>query len=132
MCHYPAYYGIAFACGSTSEDGDEAMRKAMYVQLAPIELRDGVDESTLLAASDTFQANFVSRQPGITKRVLLRRKHGGYADLVFFASKDDAERVARLEETSQECRDFGRIMKAPDKSLPDMGVLSFEHVKTYE
>lgn len=34
--------------------------------------------------------------------------------------------------TSQECLELFKIMKAPDESLPDMGVLSFEHVKTYE
>ncbi len=108
------------------------MTGRMYVQLAPIKLKDGFDEKTLLAASDAFQASFVGKQAGIMKRVLLRGKHGGYADLVFFESKEDADRIAEIEETSQECLEFFRIMKAPDESLPDMGVLSFEHVKTYE
>jgi hypothetical protein len=108
------------------------MNKTMYVQLAPIRLKDGVSEETLLQASDAFQAAFVKRQVGITKRLLLRGKDGGYADLVFFESKEDAERVAKAEETSQECLEFFKIMTAPDESLPDMGVLSFEHVKTYE
>ena len=107
------------------------MTKRMYVQLAPIRLKDGFDEKTLLEASDAFQVSFVSKQEGIVKRVLLKGQDGGYADLVFFASRGDAERVARIEATSRECLEFFKIMKAPNQSLPDMGVLSFEHMKTY-
>jgi len=103
----------------------------MYVQLAPIRLKAGVDEAALLKASDAFQS-FVDRQKGIIKRLLLRNKDGGYADLVFFETKEDADRVAEIEQTSQECLDFFTIMEAPDPSLPDMGVLSFQHLKTYE
>ena len=104
----------------------------MYVQLAPIHLKDGFDEKALLEASDVFEAAFVRKQRGILKRVLLKGKHGGYADLVFFESKDDADRVAELEASSEACHEFGRIIEAPDGSLPDMGVLGFEHMKTYE
>ena len=107
------------------------MTKRMYVQLAPIRLKDGFDEKALLEASDAFQVSFVSKQQGIVKRELLKGQDGGYADLVFFESKDDADRVARIEETSQECLEFFKIMKTPDESLPDMGILSFEHIKTY-
>jgi hypothetical protein len=103
----------------------------MYVQLAPIRLKAGVDEQRLLEASDAFQA-FVARQRGVIKRLLLRAKDGGYADLVFFESREDAERVAEMEQTSEECLEFLSIMEPPDPELPDMGVSSFEHVKTYE
>ena len=108
------------------------MIKRIYVQLVPIRLRDGLDEAALLEASDTFQRSFVSKQDGIMKRMLLKGKDGGYADLVFFESKDDADRVAKIEQTSPECLEFFKIMEAPDENLPDMGILSFEHIKTYE
>ena len=60
------------------------MKNATYIMLAPGQLKEGVDESRLLEASETFQRNFVSKQPGIVRRILLRAKNGGYADLVFF------------------------------------------------
>jgi hypothetical protein len=104
----------------------------MYVQLAPIRLKHGLDEKALLEASDAFLESFVSKQEGIMRRLLLRGRDGNYADLVFFRSKDDADRVTRIEETSEECLEFFEIMEAPDESLPDMGILSFEHMKTYE
>lgn len=108
------------------------MKTAMYIQLAPIHLKKGVDEAKLLETSEAFQRNFVSRQAGIIRRVLLRAKHGGYADLVFFESKEAAERVAEAEATSEHCQALFQLLQPPDPSLPDMGVLSFEHVKTYE
>jgi len=106
--------------------------KEMHIVLAPIRLKDGLDEKTLLEASDAFQLSFVSKQEGILKRMLLRGRNGEYADLVFFESKDDADRVAGLEETSSECFEFFKIMEPPDESLADMGSLSFEHMRTYE
>jgi hypothetical protein len=51
---------------------------------------------------------------------------------VFFASKEDADRVAEAEATSEHCMEFFKIMQPPDSSVPDMGVLSCEHMKTYE
>lgn len=57
-------------------------------------------------------ANFVRKQTGVVKRMLLRGKYGGYADLVFFRSKDDADRVAKIEETSVECLELFKIMEA--------------------
>jgi hypothetical protein len=107
------------------------MTKATYIQLAPIRLKAGHDEASLIAASDAFQASFVSKQTGIVQRILVRGNGGGYADLVFFESKADAERVAQAERTSEPCAEFFDVIEPPDPALPDMGVLSFEHVKTY-
>lgn len=108
------------------------MNKTLYIQLAPIQLIEGVDEKTLLDVSDRFQAGFVARQKGVQRRILMKARHGGYADLVFFASREAAEQVAAAEQSSHQCHEFFRILKAPDGSLPDMGVLSFEPLKTYE
>jgi hypothetical protein len=107
------------------------MTEGLYVMLAPIRLKRGVDEAALVRASDTFETNFVRKQRGIVKRLLLRARDGSYADLVFFASKADAARVVEAEATSQECIEYFKIMET-DESLPDMGILAFEHVKTYE
>ncbi|HLP42529.1 MAG TPA: hypothetical protein VK465_13555 [Fibrobacteria bacterium] len=108
------------------------MTRTLYIQLVPVQLNEGVDERTLLDVSDKFQTGFVARQKGVLKRILMRAKHGGYADLVFFESKEAADRVAEAEQSSHECSEFFKIFKAPDGSLPDMGILSFEHLKTYE
>ena len=108
------------------------MKNTMYIQLAPIQLKEGIDEAKLLESSEVFQRNFVSKQQGVLRRILVKAKHGGYADLVFFESKDAADRVAEAEAPSEHCLALFQILQPPDPSLPDMGVLSFEHVKTYE
>jgi hypothetical protein len=103
-----------------------------YVMLAPIVLKEGLDERTLIAASDAFQSAFAGRQPGIEKRLLLRAQDGSYADLVFFKSKEAADRVVEAEMKSEACFDYFKIMKIPEGVSPEEGVLRFEHVKTYE
>lgn len=102
-----------------------------YVILAPIQLKDGLGEKTLVEASDAFQAAFAGRQPGILKRLLLRAQDGSYADLVLFESKDAAERVIEAELKSEACHDHFKIMEVPEDTSPDMGVMKFGHVKTY-
>ncbi len=101
----------------------------MYVMIAPIELKPGVDEATLLSASDAFDNDFVRKHPGIVRRHLLRAKNGGYADFVFFENKEVADRVLEAEATSPECVIFFGLMVMPDD--PDMGVLSYDEVKVY-
>jgi hypothetical protein len=103
-----------------------------YVMLAPIELKDGIDERALIAASDAFQSAFAGRQPGIQRRLLLRAADGTYADLVFFESKEAADRVVEAELKSEACGDYFKVMKIPEGVSPEGGVLRFEHVKTYE
>lgn len=100
----------------------------MYVQLAPFKLKAGIDEQTLFKASDEFEENFVKKQKGIIKRIFLKNVDGSYADLVFFKSKEDADRVLQAEQTSPE---FFSLMEM-DETSPNMGVLSFDHIKTYE
>jgi hypothetical protein len=64
--------------------------------------------------------------------ILLKAKHGGYADLVCFESKEDADRVAQAEATSEHCLALFQLLQPPDPSAADMGVLSFEHLRTHE
>jgi hypothetical protein len=108
------------------------MMQEPYIQLAPITLRPHVSEAELLAASDAFERNFVSKQKGIIRRQLLRSSRGGYADLVIFENKQAADKVLEAELASPECAAYFSLMETPDENLPDMGISSFEHIKTYE
>jgi hypothetical protein len=98
----------------------------MYIQLVQVQLRSGVDEQTLVQGSERFQEAFVNKQPGIVKRVLMRGEGGVYADLVFFASKADADRVAQTEATNPHCAEFFKLVQPAGETI-----LSFEEVKSY-
>ena len=108
------------------------MTSTPCIVLAPIRLKDGVDEATLTKASDIFQRDFVAKQDGILKRMLLKGADGDYADLVFFANEDEAARIAKLEESSPECGAFFEIMKMEDATPPELRIRSLQHIKTYE
>lgn len=103
----------------------------MYIQLAPGKVKAGIDDQTILRASDQFEENFVRKQKGIIKRILLRGKDGAFADLVFFESKEDADRVAEIEQAGHPaCMAFFQLFEM-DETKPDMGILSFTDIKVY-
>ncbi len=97
---------------------------------APIELADGVDEDTLLQASENFQDNFVSKQKGFISRQLLKGQDGKWVDLVFWEGKENVEQLLKNEESSTVCHEFFKLMKVEDPNDP--GFLQFELVKTYK
>jgi hypothetical protein len=104
----------------------------MYIQLAPGKLKAGVSEAVALKASDEFEENFVKHQKGIIKRIFLKGKDGTYADLVFFEDKAAADKVAEVEQQGHPaCMAFFQLWEM-DETKPDMGVLSFEEIKTYD
>jgi hypothetical protein len=84
----------------------------MFIQLAPGKLKAGVTEEEALKASDVFDRDFVQKQGGVIKRILLRGKDGTYADLVFFESKEAADRIAQAEQMGHPAVNPG------NKSLP--------------
>jgi hypothetical protein len=108
------------------------MKQTMHVVLAQMQLKPGVDEAKLLQASEAFQEHFVTKQQGILRRILLKDGRGGYADLVFFESEEHFNRVVEAEATSEHCQALFALMAPPDAGVPDMGLLRFQHLKTYE
>lgn len=97
----------------------------MHIALAPFRLKDGVSEEALIAASDDFEREFVSRQEGIVRRVLVRDGEVGFADLVFFEDGSALQRVIEAERTSDVCAAFMALMDGDD----DYRV--YEVVKSY-
>ncbi|MFE5549799.1 hypothetical protein ACFQ71_39270 [Streptomyces sp. NPDC056534] len=83
----------------------------MHIALAPFGLQAGVSEDALLSASDRFEEEFVSKQDGIIKRILVKdREGGGYADIVFFRDLQSIDKVVEAEQNSEVCAAFFSIM----------------------
>ena len=97
----------------------------MQIALAPFKLKPGVTEEALLAASDEFETGFAQKQEGIVRRVLVRDTDGGYADIVFFESKEAMERVIEAEQGDEVCARFMSIMDDGEYG-------EFEILKAYE
>ncbi|WP_136709163.1 hypothetical protein [Agromyces sp. H66] len=97
----------------------------MQIALAPFTLKPGITEEGLLDASDEFEEGFVRHQDGILRRILVRDPNGGYADIVFFESRDAMERVIAAEEDDEVCARFMSM-------IDDGQAGEFEVLKTYE
>ena len=89
----------------------------MEVVFAPGRLKDGVSEAEMLAASDRFQTEFVSHQPGIMRRVLAAGGDGRYADIVFFADKASIGAVMAAEQHNDACHHFMAMWDEPEISM---------------
>ncbi|GGW43073.1 hypothetical protein [Streptomyces xantholiticus] len=98
----------------------------MHIALAPFVLRAGVCEDALISASDRFEEEFVSKQDGIIRRVLVKDGAGsGYADLVFFRDLESIDRVVEAEQNSDVCAAFFSIMDG------DGSLRVYEVLKSY-
>ena len=98
----------------------------MHIALAPFTVKAGVSEAALLAASEDFETQFVRKQDGILKRILVKDQDGGYADVVFFEDLPAIDRVIEAEQNSEVCAAFFSIIDGDDSHRV------YEVMKTYE
>jgi hypothetical protein len=97
----------------------------MHIALAHFRLRGGVSEEALVATSDDFEQQFVRRQDGIVRRILVKDGDTGYADIVFFRDAAAIDRVIEAEQNSEVCAAFFSIMDADEPHRV------YEVLKTY-
>ncbi len=99
--------------------------------IAPIKLAEGKTEEDLLAASEVFQRDVVSHQPGVLRRELVRKSDGTYLDIVQFRSMKDAEKMMELGKESTGCREFFAVMDM-DSADASLGEMVHQSLATYE
>lgn len=81
---------------------------------APIKLAAGKSEADLLAASQTFQRDFVAHEAGVLRRELVRTPAGTYLDIVQFRSEADYRDVVQKEMNSPICAEYFSVMDLSD------------------
>ena len=86
------------------------------VELATIRLAKGRSEADLLAASQTFQSEFLDGQDGFIRRELVRRAEGDYVDIIHWQSRKHADAVmAKIEGSEAVARYFSLMDFDPEK-----------------
>ena len=80
------------------------------IELAPIRLAAGRTEAELLAASDAFQRDFLSGQPGFLRRDLVRKSERDFVDIVHWRSAADAEAIMDKVQNSPACMSYFSVM----------------------
>jgi hypothetical protein len=98
----------------------------MHIVIAPFRPKQGITEDLMLQTSDDFDEQFVRKQDGILKRILVKDGEGGYADIVFFNDAAAINRVMEAEQNSDVCAAFFALID--DEDHPHI----YEAVKTYD
>jgi hypothetical protein len=98
----------------------------MHIVIAPFRPKPGVTEDVMLETSDDFDEQFVRKQDGILRRILVKDVGGGYADIVFFNDAAAIDRVIQAEQNSDVCAAFFALID--DEDRPHI----YEALKTYD
>jgi hypothetical protein len=98
----------------------------MHIVIAPFRPKQGITEDVVLQTSDNFEEQFVRKQDGIMKRIVVKDEEGGYADIVFFKDAAAIDRVTEAEQNSDVCAAFFALID--DEDHPHI----YEALKTYE
>jgi hypothetical protein len=76
------------------------------VEYAKFTLKEGVTDTQMIAASQKFEEGFLVKQSGYIKRDLLHLKGREWADIVYWASREEAEKVLKACEKSPVCGEY--------------------------
>jgi hypothetical protein len=101
------------------------------VEWAPFTLAEGVDEATLLAASDLLQRDFLSKQPGFLHRELLKGAANQWVDIIHWESRALVEQAMRNAQTSPVCHSYFALMAPDVQDEASGGISLFEQVQRY-
>ena len=104
---------------------------AAVVEWAPFRVKAGVDDATLLDASEALQRDFLASQPGFVKRELLRGADGQWVDLVYWRDEASANAIMSAIADSAACQAYFHLMEGADSADPAAGVLHLHRVRSY-
>jgi hypothetical protein len=101
------------------------------VEWAPFRLNPGVSEEELLRSSERLQRDFLESQPGYLKRELIKGDDGGFVDVVWWRSLEEAHAVMKTAMESPVCATYFALMHGADQADPAAGVKHFRSLRTY-
>jgi len=93
------------------------------LEWAPFRLKAGVDEATLLAASEQLQRDFLAGQDGFVRRELIKGAEGSYVDLVWWDSFAASQAAMRKAAVSPACKRYVALMDCDHGNPADDVVL---------
>ena len=102
------------------------------IEWAPFKLANGVDEATLLRASDALQEGFLAKPPGFVRRDLLKGEDGQWVDLVHWETSDAAAQAMEQAMRSPACSEYFSLMVGVSQADPGGDLRHFEMKKSYK
>lgn len=101
------------------------------IEFAPFTLAEGVDESTLVAASDALQAEFLSQQKGFIRRDLLKTADGKWADIAYWDSRKSIEQAMQNAPGNPAALKYFELMAGANNHDPSSDVMLLSVAKSY-
>jgi hypothetical protein len=107
------------------------MNRRFTVEWMPFQAAAGVDEATMLKASRAVQLEFLDKQDGFIRRELLKGPGDTWADLLYWESREAAERALRNAATSPACSRYFKLIAPTGDDDPGAWMLHLEQVEMY-
>ena len=105
--------------------------KNHIIEFAPFSLADGVDESTLMAASDALQTEFLNRQTGFIKRDLVRMADRKWADVLYWDNRESVEQALQEASKNPAALNYFQLMADTGENDPTAVMMLLSVVKSY-
>ena len=107
------------------------MSKNQVIEWASFRLAEGMNEATFLAASDAMQTGFLGKQKGFVKRELVKTGDGQWADVVYWASRADAESAMPNAMKNTAALKYFELLRGVDDEHPEPGVSHLVIMESY-
>ena len=107
------------------------MNRRFVVEWAQFRAAAGVDEATVLEASRVLQSEFLDKQDGFIRRELFKGPQDSWADLLYWQSREAAERALGKAFSSPACSRYFALIDDVGGSEPGPGMLHLEQVECY-
>lgn len=101
------------------------------IEFASFTLADGVEESTLMAASDALQKEFLSQQKGFIKRDLVRVADNKWADVIYWENRESVERAMQIAPKNPAALRYFQLMANTETGDPSAELLLMSIAKSY-
>jgi len=106
-------------------------RKNHTIEFAAFTLAEGVDEMTLMAASDALQKDFLSQQYGFLKRDLVRVGDRRWADVIYWDSRESVEQAMEHAPQNPAALQYFQLMAPTGESDPSAGLMLMSVARSY-
>jgi len=123
---------VLFSCNKNikTENVDQS-NKSQIIEYAPFVIKDSVSIEILLKSANDLQVNFLQKQVGFIKRELVKKSDNEFVDIVYWKSKEDAEKAGKNAANSPFCFSYFQLMKDAEHSKIDVNVSHFEIIQDY-
>jgi hypothetical protein len=101
------------------------------VEFARFIIKEGVTDAEVIERSQIFEDHFLLKQSGYMKRELLHIKGRAWADIVYWANSEEAEKALLASQKNPACGAYFSMMEQVDPQNPDCGIIHLEIVKSY-